>query len=93
MLGSRGTSHPQVLLNFFSRLSEAPIPSFVTYKARDFLNMDTSQFCDGGMLTERESFLKTLYVAPRSMSRDVGADSCTCRYIIDRSLSLAFQRM
>jgi hypothetical protein len=48
----------------FSRLSESPIPSFVTYKARDFLNMDTSQFCDGGMLTERESFLKTLYVAP-----------------------------
>jgi hypothetical protein len=55
----------------FSRLSEAPIPSFVTYKARDFLNMDTSQFCDGGMLTERESFLKTLYVAPRSISCDV----------------------
>ena len=55
----------------FSRLSEAPIPSFVTYKARDFLNMDTSQFCDGGMLTERESFLKTLYVAPRSISRGV----------------------
>jgi hypothetical protein len=42
--------------------------SFVTYNFRDFLKMDSSVFCDGGMFAERESLLKTLYVDPASIS-------------------------
>jgi hypothetical protein len=63
-----------------------------TCNNRDFLCLDTTAFVSGGMHAERESFLQTLCVAPR-MFLTPSACLIRRRYVIDRSLGLAFQRM